>query len=107
MLRTPDSYDSSSALPVKSSTLSTTLGATLADKKRVIPAVLPQEITGDPDGRVDVDHPTGEISTGKAKFRIKRTILIEPDMCYSRAFEDLSASALRTLLRCFTYHRSR
>jgi len=35
----------------------------------------------------------------KQKFKIKNKILIEPDMFYSEAFDGLSASALRTLLR--------
>ncbi len=33
-------------------------------------------------------------------FKIKNKILIEPEMFYSDAFINLSASALRTLLRC-------
>jgi hypothetical protein len=33
-------------------------------------------------------------------FRIKNKIIIEPDMFYSKAYMELSASALRTLQRC-------
>ncbi|MBA4417238.1 MAG: hypothetical protein C0392_04915 [Syntrophus sp. (in: bacteria)] len=40
------------------------------------------------------------ISTGKKDFKIKRKIIIEPDMFYSKAFKDLSATALWTLMRC-------
>jgi hypothetical protein len=34
------------------------------------------------------------------KFEIKNKIMIEPDMFYSEAFKCLSASAIRTLMRC-------
>lgn len=40
------------------------------------------------------------INSGKHKFKIKNKIIIEPDMYYSEAFKSLSASALRTLMRC-------
>ena len=43
---------------------------------------------------------TAIINGGKSKFKIKRRIVIEPDLFYSDAFKSLSASALRTLLRC-------
>ncbi len=36
----------------------------------------------------------------KQKFKINNKIMIEPDMFYSEAFMGLSASAIRTLLRC-------
>jgi len=36
----------------------------------------------------------------KHNFKIKKKILIEPEMFYADAFKDLSASALRTLMRC-------
>jgi len=36
----------------------------------------------------------------KKYFRIKRKILIEPEMYYSGAFKSLSASAIRSLMRC-------
>lgn len=36
----------------------------------------------------------------KQKFKIKRKIMIDPDMFYSEAFKGLSASALKTLMRC-------
>lgn len=36
----------------------------------------------------------------KPEYKIKRKILIEPDMFYSQAFNKLSATALKTLLRC-------
>lgn len=36
----------------------------------------------------------------KHSFKIKKKILIEPEMYYSDAFKSLSASALRTLMRC-------
>lgn len=34
------------------------------------------------------------------KYEIRNKILIEPDMFYSKAFKCLSASAIRTLMRC-------
>ncbi|MCX5817121.1 MAG: hypothetical protein NTX75_12940 [Proteobacteria bacterium] len=34
------------------------------------------------------------------RFRIKNKIMIEPELFYSEAFMGLSASAIRTLLRC-------
>lgn len=40
------------------------------------------------------------LSHGIKKFRIKNKIWIEPELFYSEAFMSLSASALRTLLRC-------
>lgn len=36
----------------------------------------------------------------KNHFKIKRSIIIEPDLYYSDAFKTLSASAIRVLLRC-------
>jgi hypothetical protein len=36
----------------------------------------------------------------KKHFKIKNKVFVEPDMFYSKAFKTLSASALRTLLRC-------
>lgn len=36
----------------------------------------------------------------KQSFKIKNKIMIEPEMFYSEAFNGLSGSALRTLLRC-------
>jgi hypothetical protein len=36
----------------------------------------------------------------KKQFKIKNKILIEPDMFYSGPFKALSASAIRTLMRC-------
>jgi hypothetical protein len=40
------------------------------------------------------------INADKHNFKIKNKIMIEPDMYYSQAFKSLSASALRTLMRC-------
>jgi hypothetical protein len=40
------------------------------------------------------------IITGKQDFKIKRKIIIEPDIFYSEAFKGLSATALWTLMRC-------
>ena len=58
----------------------------------------------DMDTRQDKQYPnpklTANINSGKSKFKIKRRIVIEPDLFYSDAFKSLSASALRTLLRC-------
>jgi len=39
-------------------------------------------------------------SSNDRKHKIRREIRIEPDMYYSEAFNALSASALRTLMRC-------
>jgi len=36
----------------------------------------------------------------KTHLQIKKTIVIEPDLFYSEAFKSLSASAMRTLMRC-------
>jgi len=36
----------------------------------------------------------------KQKYQIRKKIIVEPDMYYSDAFKSLSASALRTLMRC-------
>lgn len=36
----------------------------------------------------------------KKRFKIKNKIIIEPDMFYSGSFKRLSASAIRTLMRC-------
>lgn len=39
-------------------------------------------------------------NTGRKDFKIKRKIIIEPDMFYSEALKGLSATALMTLMRC-------
>lgn len=36
----------------------------------------------------------------KKRYQIKNKIVFEPDMFYSEAFKSLSASAIRTLMRC-------
>ncbi len=44
------------------------------------------------------------------QFKIRNKILIEPDMFYSEAFKKLSASAIRTLMRCLQkrkWHREK
>lgn len=44
--------------------------------------------------------PNDNLNIDKKHFKIKNKILIEPDMFYSLAFKILSASAIRTLMRC-------
>jgi hypothetical protein len=36
----------------------------------------------------------------RSHLKIKKTVVIEPDLFYSEAFKSLSASAMRTLMRC-------
>lgn len=49
------------------------------------------------NGRMSAkDNPISD----KKHFKINRDVIIEPEMFYSEAFKTLSASALRTLMRC-------
>ena len=50
--------------------------------------------------RVHLNGNGGPQSGKRSPFKIKNQIWIEPDMFYSEAFMELSASAIRTLLRC-------
>lgn len=50
--------------------------------------------------RGDGDTPGGRLMDADNKYKMKREVRITPEMFYSEPFKALSASALRTLMRC-------